>query len=518
MWGWFSGPSYSYPEETSMEPLLKMSGISKSFPGVRALSNVNFDLRKGELHALVGENGAGKSTLMKILSGLYKADEGELFLSGKRIVNTGLGEMIRLGIGVIYQELNLIPYLSVADNIFLGREPKTPFGTIDWPKMYKMTRDALAPFKLNISPKQTIRSLGAAHQQIVEIAKALSLNAEILVMDEPTAALTGNEVDRLFEIIERLKQEGVSIVYISHRLEEIHTLADRITILRDGEQIVTKARGEMTNDEMIKFMVGRVLDEQFPQYESTPGETVLEVKNLTKKGICENISFSARAGEILGFVGLVGAGRTEIMQTIYGYRKKDAGEIFLHGKPAKIRSCQDAVEKGIGLIPEERKQQGLVLGMSVFDNAALSVLDLYSTFGGLLQRGKITKEVNSMIKSMDIKTPSVKQLVKNLSGGNQQKVVLAKWFIRHCDVYIFDEPTRGIDVGAKVEIYRLMQNLAKRGAAVIMVSSELPEIMNISDRIAVVFEGKIVKEIRKGELNEEGVMEYSLGLHEQKRA
>lgn len=499
-----------------MEPLLKMSGISKSFPGVHALSNVNFDLMKGELHALVGENGAGKSTLMKILSGLYKADEGDLYLRGERLTNTGLGEMIHHGIGVIYQELNLIPYLSVSENIFLGREPRTALGTIDWPKMYALTKDVLAPFKLDIKPQQKVKALGAAYQQIIEIAKALSLKAEILVMDEPTAALTGNEVDRLFDIIKELKQKGVSIIYISHRLEEVHLLADRITILRDGQLVVTKNRGDMDNNEMIKYMVGRVLEEQYPQYDSQPGDIVLEVKNLSKHGICDQVSFQARAGEIFGFVGLVGAGRTEIMQTIYGYRKKDSGEILLDGKPVTIKNCQDAVMKGIGLIPEERKQQGLVLGMSVFDNAALSVLDLYSTLG-VLHRGKITDEVNTMIDGMNIKTPSVHQLVVNLSGGNQQKVVLAKWFIRHCKVYIFDEPTRGIDVGAKVEIYRLMQNLAKRGAAVIMISSELPEVMNISDKIAVVFAGKIVKQFKKGELNEEQVMEYSLGLHEKRR-
>lgn len=499
------------------EPLLKMSGISKSFPGVRALSNVDFDLMKGEIHALVGENGAGKSTLIKILSGLYKADEGELYLRGEKIVSMGLREMIDLGIGIIYQELNLIPYLSVSENIFLGREPRKKAGTIDWRRMHGMTRDVLAPFNLNIKPQQKVISLGAAYQQIVEIAKALSLNAEILVMDEPTAALTGNEVDRLFEIIRKLKQDGVSIIYISHRLDEVHQLADRVTILRDGERVVTKSRGRMSNDEMIKYMVGRTLEEQYPRYDSSPGDDVLTVRNLTKKGVCEDVSFTAKAGEILGFTGLVGAGRTEIMQTIYGYRRKDSGDIFLHGKHVSIKNCRDAVSKGIGLIPEERKQQGLVLGMSVFDNTALAVLDLYST-AGVLRRGRITKEVNGMIDTMNIKTPSVRQLVRNLSGGNQQKVVLAKWFVRDCDVYIFDEPTRGIDVGAKVEIYRLMQNLAKRGAAVIMISSELPEVMNISDRVAVVFEGRIVKQFTKGELNEETVMEYSLGLHKESEA
>lgn len=503
--------------EASMEPVLRMIGISKSFPGVKALSHVDFDLRKGELHALVGENGAGKSTLIKILSGLYKADEGEIIINGEKIVSSGLKEMIEAGIGVIYQELNLVPHLSVSENIFLGREPRTKIGTIDWKRMHAMTEEVLAPFQLAIKGQQKISSMGAAYQQIIEIAKALSLKAQILVMDEPTAALTGNEVERLFEIIERLKKEGVSIVYISHRLDEVHRLADRITILRDGERIITKERNTMTNDEMIKYMVGRTLEEQYPAYSAKVGQEILTVKGLTKKGVCENVSFVARGGEILGFTGLIGAGRTEIMQTIYGYRHKDAGEILLRGKSVDIHNCKDAVAKGIGLIPEERKQQGLVLGMSVLDNCSLAVLDLYSTYG-VIQRRRISKEVNSMIENMNIKTPSARQLVRNLSGGNQQKVVLAKWFLRNCDVYLFDEPTRGIDVGAKVEIYRLMQNLAKRGAAVIMVSSELPEVMNISNRVAVVFGGKIVKEFKRGELSEETVMEYALGLHEKQGA
>lgn len=501
-----------------MDPILEMRGITKVFPGVKALSDVDFDLYSGELHALVGENGAGKSTLMKILSGLYKADEGELLLRGEKIETRGLKEMIDHRIGVIYQELNLIPYISVMENIFIGREPMNSVKGINWKKMKKMTEDLLHPFGLEIDVTQKVISFGAAYQQIIEIAKALSLNAEILVMDEPTAPLTGNEVDKLFEIIENLKQQGVSIIYISHRLEEVHHLADRITILRDGRKVITKERGEMDNDEMVRHMVGRVLEEQYPQYDSKPGKTVLEVKNLSKKGICEDISFSARSGEILGFVGLVGAGRTEIMQTIFGYRKADTGVVYMNGKKELIKNCQDAVRKGIGLIPEERKQQGLILGMSVFDNAALAVLDLYAHKGGVLKRKEISIQVNRMIDSMSIKTPSVRQLVKNLSGGNQQKVVLAKWFIRECDVYIFDEPTRGIDVGAKVEIYRLMQNLAQRGAAIIMISSELPEVMNISDRVCVVFEGSIVKEFAKGELNEEEVMEYSLGLRNQKHA
>jgi ribose transport system ATP-binding protein len=495
-----------------MDHLLRMSGISKSFPGVKALQDVSFDLMQGELHALVGENGAGKSTLMKILSGLYKSDTGDIFLHGKRMAATGLKEMITAGIGVIYQELNLISHLSVAENIFIGREPRHAIGTIDWKTLHQAAREVLKPFELDLDPRQKVYTLGPAHQQIVEIAKALSLKAEILVMDEPTAALTGNEVNRLFRIIQKLKSSGVSIIYISHRLEEVQSLADRITVLRDGKVIVTERCGEMSTDEMIKHMVGRTLKEKFPRYESAPGEEVLRVENLTRKGACDHVSFSLRSGEILGFTGLVGAGRTEIMETIYGCKRKDSGEIILNGESVSIRSCKDAVQKGIGLIPEERKRQGLILGLSVFDNAALAVLDRYSKIG-ILQRKKISREVQHMIDSMDIKTPSYRQLVRNLSGGNQQKVVLAKWFLRHCKVYIFDEPTRGIDVGAKVEIYKLMQNLARNGSAVIMISSELPEVMNISDRIAVVFNGRIVKEFNKGDLSEEQVMEYSLGLH-----
>lgn len=494
-----------------MSTILRMIDIGKSFPGVRALDKVNFDLRKGEVHALVGENGAGKSTLMKILSGMYTADEGEIELRGTVLTNTSLRSMLDAGISIIYQELNLISHLSIAENIFLGREPHLRSGLIDWKTMYAQVQELLAPFNVNINPRAKVLSITPAFQQVVEIVKALSLKSDILVMDEPTAPLTGYEVDHLFEIIDSLKAQGISIIYISHRLEELQHVADRVTVLRDGQCITTKPYSELSTEEIIRYMVGRQITELYPKQEMDKGDEILRVEGISKEKICKDISFNIRSGEIVGFTGLVGAGRTEIMEMIYGHRKKDAGQIFLRGKEVHIRNPRDAVLKGIGLIPEERKKQGLVLGLSVFDNAALTILKRFSRFG-FIQRKHIGKKVLEIIKEIAVKTPSVRQKTRNLSGGNQQKIVLCKWFIRHCDVYIFDEPTRGIDVKAKVEIYKLMQNLVKEGAAIIMVSSELTEIMNMSDRIFVVFDGRIVKEFARGESDEEEIMEYSLGL------
>ncbi len=494
-----------------MSALLRMSGISKSFPGVHALKNVDYDLVKGEVHALVGENGAGKSTLMKILAGVYRADEGEIWLKDRRITPTGPRSMIDAGVGVIYQELTLVPYLSVAENIFLGREPRRAGGLIDWKKMWDEVEMLLRPFNLSLNPRSRIHSIGPAYQQVVEIAKALSLKADIIVMDEPTAPLTGSEVDRLFEIIRNLKSGGVSIAYISHRLEELHEVADRVTVLRDGERMITAALSDLTVDDIIRHMVGRKLTEQYPKVEDSAGEEVLRVEGLSKHGVCTDVSFSARRGEILGFAGLVGAGRTEIMQLLYGYRRKDAGRIYLRGREVKIRTTRDAVRNGIALIPEERKKQGLVMGLSVMDNSALTILDLHNVLG-FITWSQITQRVTDMVHSLGIRTPSLRQEVKNLSGGNQQKVVLSKWFVRNCDVYIFDEPTRGIDVGAKAEIYKLMQSLATKGAAIIMISSDLPEVMNMANRILVVYAGRIVSEYRRGEATEEKVMSDALGL------
>ncbi len=496
-----------------MSTLLRMSGISKSFPGVRALRKVDFDLAAGEVHALVGENGAGKSTLMKILAGVYRADEGEIWLKGRRITASDPRAMIDAGVSVIYQELTLVPYLTVAENIFLGREPRRAGLFIDWKRMGSEVERLLEPFKLSLNPFARIHSLGPAYQQVVEIAKALALKADIIVMDEPTSSLTGSEVDRLFEIIRNLKAGGVSVAYISHRLEELHEVADRVTVLRDGEGVVTAPLSALSIEEIIRNMVGRRLTEQYPQAAPPSEEEALRVEGLSKRGICSDISFSLKRGEILGFAGLVGAGRTEIMQLIYGYRRKDAGRIFVRGKEVKIRSTRDAVKNGIALIPEERKKQGLILGLSVLDNSALTIFDLHTRGGFILWR-EIGRLVRQMIVSLGIRTPSLAQTVRNLSGGNQQKVVLSKWFVRRCDVYIFDEPTRGIDVGAKVEIYKLMESLAAGGAGIIMVSSELLEVMNVPHRIAVVYNGRIVKQFARGDATQEQVMSQALGFGE----
>ena len=493
------------------ETILQMIGISKEFPGVRALNKVDFDLQKGEVHALVGENGAGKSTLIKILAGVYRADAGEIWLRGQKITAAGTKTMLDAGVSVIYQELNLIPYLTVAENIFLGREPlKGNTKLIDWKTMYAKVRAILDPFEIDINPKSKVYTLGIAYRQIVEIAKALSLESEVIVMDEPTATLTGHETERLFAMIDALKQKGVAVIYISHRLEEIFRMADRVTVLRDGEKMITDALPNLTAGALIKHMVGREVKDKYPKEEIPAGDVLLKVEHLAKQGVCADVSFALRQGEILGIAGLVGAGRTEMIQLLFGYQKREQGKITVKGREVRINKPQDAVREGIGLIPEERKNQGLVLGLSVFDNAALAILDRFSA-AGFLQGSILRNMVNDIIRKISIKTPTPKQLVKNLSGGNQQKVVLAKWFLRHCDIYIFDEPTRGIDVGAKVEIYRLMENLVQQGAGIIMISSELPEILNMSDRILVMYNGRIVHEFDRKTATQEMILSYAIG-------
>jgi ribose transport system ATP-binding protein len=496
-----------------MAPLLEMKGISKAFPGVQALRDVDFDLAPGEVHALVGENGAGKSTLMKVLAGVHQADSGDILLQGEKIVPDGPRSMLDAGVSVIYQELNLIPYLSLAENVFLGKQPTTAAGTIDWARMNREFEALLEPFEIKLNPRALVRSIGPAYQQVVEIVKALSAQSGILVMDEPTAPLTGKEVDHLFSIIRQLRDSGVSIIYISHRLEEILEVADRVTVLRDGERIATRPLKDLTIPEIIRDMVGRELKEQYPSADITIGDEALRVEGLSRDGLCEDVSFSVKKGEIVGFAGLVGAGRTEIMELLFGRRKKDSGTVFLKGKQVEIRSTRDAVRNGLALIPEERKRQGLVLGLSIFDNTALTVLDRFSRFGYVSPKA-IGTVIREIVANIGVKTPSIRQLVKNLSGGNQQKVVLAKWFIRESDIYIFDEPTRGIDVGAKVEIYKLMQALAERGAAIIMVSSELPEVMSMSDRIIVIHRGRVAGEFLKGEADEEEIMRHAFGVAE----
>lgn len=494
------------------ETILEMRNIRKEFPGVLALDNACIEVKKGEVHILTGENGAGKSTLMKILAGAYKKDSGEIILRGKRVEILSPKHAQDLGISMIYQELNLVPYLTVAENIFLGREPvsqKAPF-QIDWQQMYKKTKYVLESLHIDINPMAIVKELGIAKQQMVEIAKALSLNSDIIIMDEPTAALTKQEIENLFEIIKRIKNEGVSIIYISHRLEEYAEIGDRVTVMRDGKTIATLNVKDTNIEELIRLMVGRELKEKYPKISILIGEEIFKVKNLERKGVLKNISFSVREGEIVGIAGLVGAGRTELARAIFGADKIDKGEIYVEGKKVNISKPKDAINCGIALVPEDRKGQGLVLSMSVAHNITLATLDKFAGF----QKINLSKElatVKEFIQKLKVKTPHYNQKVMYLSGGNQQKVVLAKWLLANSKVFILDEPTRGIDVGGKLEVYLLINELAKNGAGVILISSELPEILGMCDRILVMCRGEIVAELSREEATQEKILYYATG-------
>lgn len=492
--------------------LLRMEGISKSFPGVKALSKVRLDLNNGEVLALVGENGAGKSTLMKILSGVYQKDEGEIYLEGNKVEIPNAKAAQEMGISIIHQELNLMPDLTVAQNIFIGREPRTGFNFfLKEKELNEKTAELLEKLNINLNPKETVSDLTVAKQQMVEIAKALSYNAKIIVMDEPTAALTESEIKTLFDLIENLKNKGVGIIYISHRMEELKVISDRITVMRDGQYIDTLYTKDTDMKKVISLMVGRqIQDESRPTTTvSKEAETVLEVKNLSTKNFLENISFTLKKGEILGFAGLMGAGRTEVARAIFGADKIDEGQIFINGKEVKINKPEDAVKHGIAYLSEDRKRYGLMLEMDVNSNILISSLSNYVNWLTFVNdsKGYVTSE--EYVKSLKIKTPSIKQLAKNLSGGNQQKIVIAKWLAKNCDILIFDEPTRGIDVGAKTEIYQLLNELAQQGKSIIMISSELPEILRMSHRIIVMCEGRITGELTNEEASQEKIMDYA---------
>ena len=493
---------------------LHLVGISKSFPGVKALNNVHLNVRKGEVHGLVGENGAGKSTLMKILSGAYVKDEGEIYWQGKKVEINKPKDAEELGIAIIYQEFNLVPQLSISENIWLGREPlvNKALQLIDWTEMHKRTRTLLAELNLDFDPKRPVAGLGIASQQMVEIAKALSLNAKLLIMDEPTSALSKNEIDQLFSVIQALKDKGVSIIYISHHLEEVFEICDRGTVLRDGNYVATIDPKQTSKDELIQLMVGRTLDQQYPKVKAKRGEEVLRVENLNRRGVLKDINFSAYAGEVLGISGLVGSGRTELVKAIFGADPVDSGKIFIYGKEVQISSPQSAIEAGMGLLPEDRKYEGLVLKLSVKQNVSMASL------GKLLKRGMLQlniekSKVLDFIDKLRILTPSIEKEVQNLSGGNQQKVVLAKWLASQSRILIFDEPTRGIDVGAKVEVYNLMNELVKNGVAVIMVSSEMPEILGMSDRIMVIHQGQLACVINCEEATQEKILSAAMGVN-----
>ncbi len=490
--------------------IIRFENVTKRFPGVLALDNVSFDVLKGEVHALVGENGAGKSTLIKILTGVYQKTSGTVLFQGKPIAFQNPHEALRSGIAAIYQELNLIPALTVAENIFMGHHFRNGRGFIDWKKMREEAQKLIDFLEVEVDINQKVGSLGVAKKQVVEIAKALSLDAQVLIMDEPTAALAKKEIETLFRIIRFLKTKGVTIIYISHRLDEIFSISDRVTVLRDGRHVATNYTSLLTIDDLIRMMVGRKLVEQYPHIDRIAKDEALRVEGLSREGVLSNINFSLKKGEIVGIAGMVGSGRTELLRAIYGLDPIDEGKIFVKGRKVQVTSPQDAINLGIALLPEERKTQGLVLLLSVIDNIGLPLLPKISTRGFIndIELNRITTE---MVRMMSIKTPSLDQKAMFLSGGNQQKVVLGKWFALECDIYLFDEPTRGIDVGAKVEIYHLMNKLIERGAAILMVSSELPEILGMSDRILVMKEGEITGELSRQKANQEEVLKLAIG-------
>ena len=487
-----------------------MRGIRKAFPGVQALSGVDLTLSSGEALALLGENGAGKSTLIKVLSGAHSPDEGTIFIDGQSISIANPVDAERHGIAVIYQEFNLVPTLPATDNIFLGSE-RTRHGFIQRSKQVVEVTALFDRIGLEIDPNMPVNRLTVAQQQGVEIAKALSRDARILVMDEPSAALSHKEVDRLYGIVDELKRQAMGIIYISHRLDEVDHIADRISVLRDGAHVGTRMRGEVTRQELIELMVGRKLENEFPEREITLGEPRLQVSGLHKTGVAEDIDFQIHRGEVLGLTGLVGAGRTEMVRLLFGADFKERGTVSLDGKALRIRSPREAIAAGICLLTEDRKSQGLILGQSVRENFGLPNLRAF-TKGCWINHREETRVFQGYIDKLGIKVPTTEQAAGNLSGGNQQKVVLAKWLYRNAEVIIFDEPTRGIDVGAKYEIYQLINQLAKDGKAILVISSELPEVLGMSDRIFVMRDGKIAGIVEDGRAaTQEALLKLAMG-------
>lgn len=491
------------------EALVLMEGIEKSFPGVHALSQCRFELRKGEVHALMGENGAGKSTLMKILTGVYQKDAGRILYKGKEVVVPNPRAAQHLGISIIHQELNLMSHLTIAQNIFIGREPRRGVRfVLNESEINEKAKRLLDMLHLELDPRTKVSELTVAKQQMIEIAKALSFNSEVLIMDEPTAALTNSEIDELFRIIEELRKKGVGIIYISHRMEELKRIADRVTVMRDGCYIDTVNMADVTTEKIINMMVGRTIYETSNTIVENPcEEVVLEVKNLNRGKAIKDVSFSLKKGEILGFAGLMGAGRTEVARVIFGADPVDSGEIHVKGQRVKIKSPCDAVKHGIGYLSEDRKRYGLTLNMDVEANIVLASFKKFLKFFGWVNTGDTCREAQLYVDSLKIKTPSLQQKVKNLSGGNQQKVVIGKWLVKDSDILIFDEPTRGIDVGAKSEIYKLLNDLALQGKSIIMISSELPEIVRMSHRVIVMCEGRITGELNACDATQERIMQ-----------
>ena len=488
-----------------------MNDISKYFPGVHALEGVTFKLEEGQVFAIVGENGAGKSTLIKILSGSYSNDHGQIKIDGKKIYIRNPMHAMQLGINTIYQETSLVPEITVAENIFLGRQP-TKGGRILWKKMYDDAQRILGDLSIDLDPRAKVSNLSAAKQQLIEIAKAFSREAKIIIMDEPTASITGEDTENLFNIIRQIVKKGTAVIYISHRLKEIFQIADMVTVLRDGKTVKTMKVSQTSEINIVKYMVGRDIGDIFGEksYEATE-EVILEAKNLTRKGSFKNISFNLKKGEILGFSGLVGAGRSEIVRSIFGLDRLDSGEIYIEGRKVNIRNSTDGINRGLAFVSEDRRTESIIQGFTVRENITLLLLRKIISRLGLVSGRKESALAKKYVDEFSIKTPSIEQLVMNLSGGNQQKVALAKCLSTSPRIFILDEPTKGIDVGAKKEIHTLIKELARSGMSIIIVSSELPEIIGMCHRVLVIREGSLIKEFKKQQLNEEDLMHAAVG-------
>ena len=491
--------------------LVQMENIDKSFPGVHALNNCLFNLLPGEVHGLVGENGAGKSTLMKILAGIYEKDSGTIKIHGNEVKIQNTKHAQSLGISIIHQELNLMKHLTAAQNIFIGREHKKKIRfLVDDAEINRKSEMLFKMINLSLDPKTQVADVTVAQQQMIEIAKAMSFNTDVLIMDEPTSALSDSEIDELFKVIRGFKDEGKGIIYISHRMDELRRICDRVTVMRDGQYIATNEMKNITTEQIISQMVGReIFESHHPHDDTSKNEVVMEVKNLSRGRVVQDVSFSLHKGEILGFAGLMGAGRTETMRLIFGADKMDRGEIFISGKKANIKIPRDAVRCGIGYLSEDRKLYGLALNMNVKENTVMASMEKFVKALCVIDEAKSKQVTEEYIERLNTKTPGVEQLIRNLSGGNQQKVVIGKWLVKNSDILIFDEPTRGIDVGAKSEIYKLLNELADQGKSIIMISSELPEILRMSHRIVVMCEGKVTAILKNEESSQEKIMHYA---------
>lgn len=495
--------------------LLRMVNIDKSFPGVQALKGVNLNVGYGEVHALVGENGAGKSTLMKCLIGIYLPNGGEIYFDGKKIENYTTAQALQMGISMIHQELSPILYRPIMENLWLGREPVNKFGFVDHKQMYKQSLDVLKEIELDEDPRTLMVNLTVAKMQMVEIAKAISYNAKLIIMDEPSSALTEHEEEQLFKIIRKLKESGTSVIYISHRLSEIISIADKVTVMRDGRDVGTENIENISLDQIITMMIGRTMDEMYPKLKVNIGEPVLQVKNLSHRKFFKNVSFEVRRGEIFGIAGLIGAGRTEVIETIFGIRPKSEGEIFINGKPVEINSPRDAIANRMGFLTEDRRATGIFSVLGVDVNMAIPNYDRFVTKFGFVNEKAVSENCMKFVNEIQIKTPSLSQKIQNLSGGNQQKVLMARWLMTEPDILFLDEPTRGIDVGAKAEIYKLITMLAAEGKCIVMVSSELPEILGMSDRIMVMHEGRVTAILDNGpDITQEVIMRYATGTED----